>query len=291
MKASSQGTYIQSINNVIDYIDKNIQKKLSLEHLAKIAGFSKYHFHRIFSAYMGETLNNFVMRLRAEKVANILCCYPHKSFTEIAFECGFADSAAFTKAFKRRFNLAPNEWVKQKRSVEIQLNKPAMPIFNNIHDIFISASVENLPSYTIAYVRYIGKYAGDVELFTNLFNQLAEWCMLNKVPYQTSTSFCLYHDSIKLTDVNKLRVTVGVEVMPNVEVNNKIGKLVIESARYLVASFKINENQYGYAWRYVFGYLLNDFNVKPASKPSFEMYKPCSLNNGEHYVSICVPLQ
>ena len=290
-EASSNGTYVQSINTVIDYIEKNIQKKLSLEQLAGIAGFSKYHFHRIFSAYMGETLNSFVMRLRAEKVAKIICCYPHKSFTEIAYECGFSDSSAFTKAFKRRFNLTPNEWVKQSDVPIFNSSRASDLLDFSVKDIFVSASLEYLPSFTLAYTRYIGRYAGDAKLFTSLFTKLHVWCEKHSIDMSKSKLFCLYHDSIDLTDEDKLRVSAGVEIKDDVATDEHIGKLKIARDKYLVAKFKVDETQYGLAWKYVFAYLLNEFNVKPASSPSFEMYEPCLSKKIEHNVSICVPLQ
>ena len=81
--------YTSRINRVIDYIEKNTDKGLSLESLAKVAIFSPFHFHRIFRAMVGETLNQFIQRIRIEKAAAQLIVNPKKSITEIAFDCGF----------------------------------------------------------------------------------------------------------------------------------------------------------------------------------------------------------
>jgi len=91
--------YIVRINRVIDYIDMNITKKLSLAELAAVDCFSLYHFHRIFSAMVGETLYSFIKRLRLEKAAALLLQNPRKSVTEIALECGFSSSSAFARSF------------------------------------------------------------------------------------------------------------------------------------------------------------------------------------------------
>jgi AraC-like DNA-binding protein len=50
--------YVGRVNRVIDYIEENIDTELTLETLAKVASFSRFHFHRIFSALVGETLNH-----------------------------------------------------------------------------------------------------------------------------------------------------------------------------------------------------------------------------------------
>ena len=94
--------YISRINRVIDYIEANIDKDLSLTSLAKIANFSPFHFHRIFRAMVGETLNGFILRIRLEKAAARLLDHPKESITEIAFDCGFSGSATFARAFRER---------------------------------------------------------------------------------------------------------------------------------------------------------------------------------------------
>jgi AraC family transcriptional regulator len=61
--------YAARINTVIDYIERNLGKKLTLDELASVAKFSKFHFLRIFNAFNGETLFQFIQRLRLEKSA------------------------------------------------------------------------------------------------------------------------------------------------------------------------------------------------------------------------------
>ncbi len=85
--------YRQRVNRAIDYIDANTGSNLSLAALADIAVFSRLHFHRIFRAMMGETLNEFIQRLRVEKAATRLVNNPRDSITEIALGCGFSSSA------------------------------------------------------------------------------------------------------------------------------------------------------------------------------------------------------
>ena len=102
--------YISRINRVIDYIEKNIDKDLSLEKLAGVAYFSRFHFHRIFRAMVGETLNQFIQRVRVEKAASLLIINPKKSITEIAFECGFSGSATFARAFRETFHMSASKW-------------------------------------------------------------------------------------------------------------------------------------------------------------------------------------
>ncbi|HMA65896.1 MAG TPA: AraC family transcriptional regulator [Chitinispirillaceae bacterium] len=63
-KTTLQADYRQRINRVIDYIDAHLDENLTLETLAYIACFSKFHFHRIFQSVTGERLSECIQRLR-----------------------------------------------------------------------------------------------------------------------------------------------------------------------------------------------------------------------------------
>ena len=89
--------YRARINRVIDFIESSIDRDLTLSELANVAGFSRYHFHRIFGGMVGETLYGFIQRLRLEKAAMKLIQNPRESVTSIAMECGFTNSSAFAR--------------------------------------------------------------------------------------------------------------------------------------------------------------------------------------------------
>ena len=102
--------YVSRINRVIDHIESNLDAPLPLEQLAKIAHFSRFHFHRIFGAMVGETVNQFVQRKRVEKAASQLIHIPKKSVTEIALDCGYTSPATFARAFKNHFGMSASDW-------------------------------------------------------------------------------------------------------------------------------------------------------------------------------------
>src|SRR5512137_2314544 len=108
--ARFRAEYALRINRVIDYIEANIEKELSLETLAEVACFSRYHFHRLFGAITGEPLGRFIQRIRVEKAASKLIHNPKTSITQIALECGFSGSAAFARTFKEAFGMSAREW-------------------------------------------------------------------------------------------------------------------------------------------------------------------------------------
>ncbi len=64
MDTNQANEYINRINKVCDYIDRNLSKSMTLKELSNVAGFSEFHFHRIFASMTGETLFSFIWRLQ-----------------------------------------------------------------------------------------------------------------------------------------------------------------------------------------------------------------------------------
>jgi AraC family transcriptional regulator len=91
-----------------------MDKPLALASLAAVANFSPFHFHRIFSAHVGETLSGHIRRVRIEKAAQKLCHEDHP-IIGIALCAGYVTPAAFTRAFKQRFGRNPTDFKKLQR--------------------------------------------------------------------------------------------------------------------------------------------------------------------------------
>ena len=71
--------YLRRINGVIDHIRAHPDGDLSLAALAAVAGFSPFHFHRIFSGIVGETVHDFVQRVRLDRAAALMKGSPSRA--------------------------------------------------------------------------------------------------------------------------------------------------------------------------------------------------------------------
>lgn len=99
------------INDCLDYIEENISEQLSLELLASNFYISKYHFHRIFLASMGDSIMSYIRRRRVVR-ASFELMNSDKNITYIALDFGFNSLDAFSRAFKRMFGISPQEYRK-----------------------------------------------------------------------------------------------------------------------------------------------------------------------------------
>jgi AraC family transcriptional regulator len=102
--------YQERVNRVLDYIGRHLEEDLSLTRLSAISCFSPFHFHRIFQAVTGETLNSYVRRARLERAVAIMKASPRKRATDIALEAGFAGTAEFSRVFRNHFDRTASSW-------------------------------------------------------------------------------------------------------------------------------------------------------------------------------------
>lgn len=106
MKPITNSEYNKSINLAVDYINQHLHESIDLITIAKIANISEYHFHRIFKAYIGETIGAYTSRLRLEKAAQKLQT-TRQTLTEIAEKTGYQSQYSLSKAFKNHFGISP----------------------------------------------------------------------------------------------------------------------------------------------------------------------------------------
>lgn len=110
-ESNIQIDYQIRINRVFEYIENNLDADLSLASIADIAFFSPFHFHRVFKAITGETLNEYITRRRIEKAALELL-RKNISVSEIFLKYGFTDNSSFTRTFKKFYGVSPTEFRK-----------------------------------------------------------------------------------------------------------------------------------------------------------------------------------
>ena len=317
--------YISRVNRVLDYIEGNISKDFSLDELAGVAAFSKYHFHRVFYSVTGETLFQFIQRVRIERAAYQLLNYGETPVTEIALDNGFSGSASFARAFKAAYGVSATEWRRCRGCLPGSSAAPETGVESNTgkrdgnsgkapvpeqsytsrnttitrRTYMSEKSIENkhvevkmFPETTVAYVRYVGPYAGDEQLFAGLYEKLFTWAGARDLIDGDPQTLIIYHDNPEITEDDKLRLSVCLAVPEETEVSGEIGKLTIPEGKYVFANFDVDASQFGEAWNWVYGQWLPASGYEPDDRPCFELY--CSekeQGGGKFNVHICVPVR
>lgn len=319
-KSSLREEYQSRINQVQDYIEKHVSEQLTVQKLAEVANFSQFHFQRIFSVFTGETLYQYILRIRLEKAARLLLNSSKLTVTEIALECGFTSSSVFARAFKQFYGVPAKEWVKnpvvpksrncktdsrncKDSDNETSYNEDAIRQKDatymirrktDMSDKNFTVEVKTMEDTPVAYVRHTGPYKGDCKLFQSLHEKLYRWAgpreLLN---FPETKSFTIYHDDPDVKDEDKLRISVFISVPEGTKVDGEIGYTVIPGGKYAVGYFEIDETQYPEIWSFMYGTWLPESGYQPEDGFTFERY----LNNPDehpeklHFVEIYIPVK
>lgn len=108
-KHDRQWEYQEVAMKACNYINQHFKEKLTLEETAKIVGFSKYHFTRVFKKYMNMTFYEYLNKKRV-KCAEGLLYNTEMSITDVAMNSGFSSMSSFDRTFKALNRCSPSEF-------------------------------------------------------------------------------------------------------------------------------------------------------------------------------------
>lgn len=102
------------VQSGLDYIENNLKTELSAQELADSAGFSLYHYYRLFQRFVGMPVQQYIIRRRLLNA--IFEIGSGKKMIDAAFDYGFDSYAGFYKAFRRELGCSPSEYLKYHRA-------------------------------------------------------------------------------------------------------------------------------------------------------------------------------
>ena len=98
---------MSAVNAVLEYINSNYQKDISLQDVAKALGYGTNYCSKIFHEYIDQDFRNYVNGVRVEAARRMMLENPEKRVTDIAYDCGFGSLNTFYRAYKRIFKKSP----------------------------------------------------------------------------------------------------------------------------------------------------------------------------------------
>lgn len=294
--------YQKRINAVFEFIDANLDNELSLETVAQIAYYSPFHFHRIFKMITNETLNQYIIRKKIEKAASLLLHKKELTITSIVYQLGFTSNAVFTRTFKSYYKQSPTEFRKthlhkfskinqidsknsqQMESYETYIcNLIKLKNFTTMH---AKIEIKELVTQPYAYVTHIG-----VEGLEKAFQKIVQWCTPKQILENNRSKIIrVFHDSFKITNPDKVRMSIGVTLTETIAVNGELNIGHLPKGKYIVGHYELliedlekawtglfiwmNENGYKKADHNPFELYHNDFNKHPEKKAILDLYIP-----------------
>lgn len=276
-------TYAKHINNAFRFIEENLSDELSLESIARAAFYSPYHFHRVFSAITGETVNEYVSRKRLEKAALLLQTDRDLSVSDIAFRCGYNSHAGFTRAFKKQFGMSPKALgdlttgtyskiskVKSKNDQTAVAFESYLSRMENLMEWITNEadiSIIQTNDQSAASVTHLGEQG-----VGNSFTRLIRWCERNNLLEGPDFKMgVLYHDSYKVTAPEKVRMNVFLLTNKELPADEEVHSISLSGGKYIKASLAISPQVISKAWTALFIW-MNENHYRKAEMPPYEIY-------------------
>lgn len=296
--------YIHRIHNVQDYIEHNMEKNITIEELAEVAGFSKYHFSRIFSSVLQESLAHYVNRIRMEKALFLLAHRPDLNMTDIAYEMGFTDSAIFSRAFRNYYGMTPSGYRREyskncKEPIFIsEYNKEAAEK-KWVENPFWKSSqitIEELEERQAVYVRHTGTYETLAKRYAWLMQKLFIGAKRQKLLKEGENQIlAIYHDNPEFGEKEQFRTSLCLTVPGYLKAKEDklLGVMRLEGGKYAVGHFEIQPEQFSDAWDYMYREWLMTSGYVPRNTYPFEVYRNNPHEDKNHMikVDIYVPIE
>ncbi|MFC3800698.1 response regulator [Cohnella sp. GCM10012308] len=108
--ASTPAESVSTADRICRLIDQEYNKELDLSYIADKVGFNASYISKLFSRERGETITDYLNRVRIDKAKQFLRDHPGLKVYEIAHIVGYGDKIYFQKLFKRTVGVTPNEY-------------------------------------------------------------------------------------------------------------------------------------------------------------------------------------
>jgi AraC family transcriptional regulator len=300
--------YISCVQKSIDYIEDNLKSEISLIECARMAGFSVYHFYRVFEAYLGMPVMEYARKRRLAWASTDL--QKGHRIIDIAMDYGFGSERAFSRAFKNEYGISPGNYRVRMLSGGIGCSaKPARVILKSFQENNISGGIIMEPKIV---KKPAFKVAGFELQTTNI----------ERVNYKTVPEFWdryfkenwdkVLHEQIKPVDnavlglcfpggleSGEFSYVIGVEVADFQGVPEGMFKGEVPAATYAVftspaAERKDNEFSGGIqgTWDYIFSswFPRSGYEFDDKSRIDFELYDERSQGDHGIQADIYVPV-
>ena len=295
-KTHANSEYAQRINQVIDYLRGNLDRQVKLKELARVACLSEFHFHRIFGAVSGETLNNFTSRLRLEKAARLLR-YSGQSVTDIALDCGFSSSASFSRAFRSGYGTSPSQF---RKSGEIKKSKICKELFpKDEYGLPMSAEEKratfsvrliNIPERQVAYIRVTNAF--EMNRVLAAVKTMIEWAKSQDI-FSQGILFGMSVDDPHVTPKHLYRYEVCFASSFPFKCREGMSKLKMPAKRYAIIKVSGDIHKVATAWDYLYRDWLINSAYEPEHAPALEVFldKEAATDWSHFELELCLPVR
>ncbi len=153
---------ISPLERAIEYIENHLNENIGLSDVSRETGYSYYHMTRLFSSVLGESVGRYINRRRLYNAAEKLI-HSDQRVIDIALDCGFESSEAFSRAFKLAFGSSPTAYRKAGLDLVVNAKRKLAPV-----DVgHIADNISRSPELVMLKETRVAGLRGTTSLFDN----------------------------------------------------------------------------------------------------------------------------
>jgi AraC family transcriptional regulator len=295
MKAVTLDDYKRRILRVLVRVQQHLGEPLELEELARLACLSPYHFHRVFKGMVGESVKEYVRRLRLERAARQLK-HGSASVIDIALRAGYESHEAFTRSFKIAFGAAPSQF-RLARGVHfgrvpsgVRFGAPVTMRFRTLHrGKNMEVKIKKLKPMRVAFMRHVGPYGKVGKTWEQFHTIMGRGGCLDGNPMMLG----ICHDDPEVTPPAKIRYDACLTVADDFAPAGDIGVQTVAGGTYAMTTHTGPYNQLAQTYAAFLGQWMPRSGRELRDAPCFEVYinDPQSTPPGELLTGIYAPLK
>ncbi len=244
MTASEQD-WAARIDAVTRLLEERLDEDVPLEELASAAHYSMFHFHRLFRGLTGETVRERVRRLRLERAAHHLS-HSETDILRVALDAGYDSHEAFTRAFKKRFEVTPSVFRTERRA----LHSPRTEATENTD---MNIEIRRQPPVHIASVRHVGPYSEVGKAWAALM----KWGW-TKMMFGKPETFGLCFDDPEVTPTEHVRYEACMVVDGKTKVKGDVTLKELSGGDFAVALHEGPYDQIGSTYAELFAHVARE---------------------------------
>lgn len=262
------------MNLVISHIESYLDDPLDVKTLSKIACYSESHFHRVFRAFVGESVYAFKKRLLLERAVKQLR-FSKDCIIKIAFDCGYDNQASFNKAFKNHFSMTPSQVRTQRVSIQLTVKQPQIWQENILamkqqKMDNLTPDIKSLRKINLIGARARGQYK---QAAPEAWGKIMKFAYSNRLMNKEVRLFGLSHDDPSITEPEYIRYDACLELQADISHQPDLMNQTISAGSYAVFLHRGEYEGLAQVYAYAFNEWLPESRFKlRGSQSCFEVY-------------------
>jgi AraC family transcriptional regulator len=274
--------YEKRLRRVLDHIHDHPAGDLSLDALADVAALSRFHFHRVYNAVVGETAANTVRRMRLHR-ASVALVQGTDPIGTIAKRVGYPQMASFTRAFAGHYGLTPAAF---RNRGEL---RPFPLLLARKGPLMFPVTIRTDPERRLAAVPHKGPYPEIGRAFEKLGSTVAARGFYGRFGHMVG----VYYDSPADVKPADLRSHAGLECPADMILDPPLEEVRLPAGRLAVLTFTGPYAGLPAAYDQLLGVWLPPSGEVPTDSPMFEVYlnSPMDTAPEDLVTEVCLPLK